>query len=78
MSSDDFDDIDDIPDDRALFGVDDAKIRYILSRNRKRLTITIDAETDISEMKLYCILTLEHERLERRLGIHDADESVSH
>lgn len=76
MADDEVEDLE--PNDYDLFDITDTKISYERSKDLKRVCIIIKDQKEISEMKLYLILGLEIEKLEKRLGISDVDPSVRH
>lgn len=76
MDDDEVEDLE--PNDYDLFDITDTKISYERSKDLKRVCIIIKDQKEISEMKLYLILGLEIEKLEKRLGISDVDPSVRH
>lgn len=59
----------DEPNDRELFDITDIAVSYQRSRDQTRVSILLKSEKPISEMKLYLILGMELDKLERRLGI---------
>ena len=72
---------DEIPDeqdlkDHEVFDTSKAEVGYSRSRDTQRVTMVIRDPTGISEMKLYLILCLELEKLERRLGISEAKDGL--
>lgn len=60
--------------DLEVFDVSEAKIEYHRNTNGTRITILIKDVNAISELKMYLILGLELEKLERRLGICESTE----
>jgi hypothetical protein len=66
----------DEPNDRELFDISDAKVRYERSRDQKKVTATIRSSKQISELKLYLIYDREMQMLEKRLGISDLEDTV--
>lgn len=72
---DDIDDDDEIVD-LEVFDTSQSKVEYSRSRDTKRVSLTVRDPAGISEMKLYLILCLEIEKLERRLGISDPVDDV--
>lgn len=71
-------DDDDEINDLEVFDVSDITPEFYRSKDKTRVTVTLKSKEPISEMKLYLILTLEIEKLERRLGITGEDPSVFH
>lgn len=61
-----------------LFNIDQVKIDYTRTKDETFVSVKIRDEKPISEMKLYLILDMECRKLERRLGIHDGQEDISH
>ncbi len=70
----DEEDIDEILE-HEVFDTSGSSIEYHRSKDLKRVTMLIKDEDGISEMKIYLILSIELEKLEKRLGISEADES---
>lgn len=61
--------------DHEIFDTTKSETDYHRSKDMKRVTITVKDPTGVSEMKLFLILSIEMEKLERRLGISGPHET---
>lgn len=71
-------DQDDEPIDHEVFDTSGVTVKYSRTKSAKRVVAVIEDAREISEMKLYLILDMECRKLEKRLGIMDGDEDLSH
>jgi hypothetical protein len=58
--------------DVEVFDTSKTKVEYSRTRDTRRVNVIIHDPAGISELKLLLILHLEIEKIEKRLGIHEA------